>query len=223
MQLNLLELEQMALQGQMNPHFIFNSIASIKEYYNSGDIIKANRLLDTFTSLIRTTFEISAQTFTTLADELKYLSQYLQIEQERFNNSFSFSIDKQIQVPESQVPVPTMLLQPLVENAVRHGMRHLPDGKGKIAITIVQQQEIIAIAIADNGLGRRATLEMKKRQYFHNSVTSTTVNEKRIDILNKILDQKINIHIEDIMEEEHHISGTIVTISYPLNIQIIGK
>ncbi len=217
-QLNLLELEQMALQGQMNPHFIFNCISSIKQYYNSGEIVKANKLLDTFTTLIRATFEMSAQTFTTLAEELKYLEQYLAIEQERFSHSFEFAIVREISTLESQIPVPAMLLQPLVENAVRHGIRHLPDGTGKIGITVMEQEAHITITIADNGIGRERSREMKRNMYFQEAVTSTSVNEKRIDILNKLFDRKISMHTDDILNERKQVTGTIVLIAYPLNI-----
>lgn len=217
-QLHLLELEQMALQGQMNPHFVFNSIASIREYYNSGELVKGNRLLDTFTALTRTTFEMSSHTFTTLAAELRYLEQYLLVEQERFNYSFDYVICQEIPLPAATVPVPAMLLQPLVENAIRHGVRHLPDGAGKITIRMQQQQDMIHISIADNGRGRAYAMELKRKGYLQQRVTSTKVNQERIRILSKLFDHKIQVRTEDIRSEEGKVAGTIVFISYPINI-----
>jgi ligand-binding sensor domain-containing protein len=220
LQRNLLNLEQMALQGQMNPHFIFNCITAIRQYYNKGNTEKANKFVDDFSTLIRTTFEMSTQTFTPLEKELAYLTQYLEIEKERFNHSFSFSVSKHIESPETSVFVPTMLLQPFVENAVRHGVRHLPDGKGKIDISIVQQQENIIITIQDNGLGRLKTLQMKQTSFTAAPVTSTKVNKKRIDILNKLFDQKVALNTSDVLDDKGEVAGTIVVISYPSDIYV---
>lgn len=220
-QLHLLELEQMALQGQMNPHFVFNSIASIREHYNSGELARGNRLLDTFTALTRTTFEMSSRAFTTLAEELIYLKQYLLVEQERFSYSFGYVIDQDIGLPAATVPVPAMLLQPLVENAIRHGVRHLPDGAGKIRIHMTRQLDMIHISIADNGRGRAYAMELKRKSRLQHRVTSTTVNQERMRILSKLFDRKIQVHTEDIRNEEGKIAGTIVFISYPINIYTI--
>lgn len=222
-QQNLLQLEQMALQGQMNPHFIFNCITAIRQYYNKGDILKANRFVDIFSALIRTTFEMVNQAFTSLEHELNYLNQYLIVEQERFNHTFTFSITKEIHSAASSIPVPAMLLQPLVENAVRHGVRHLPDGTGKINIAIVQLQGLINITVEDNGIGVAKTQSMKQLAMHTTSVTSTSVNKRRISILNKLFDNKIGMTTEDIMNEEGHIAGTKVFISYPLDIYVFEQ
>lgn len=219
-QQNLLQLEQMALQGQMNPHFIFNCITAIRQYYNKGDLLKANRFVDIFSALIRTTFEMVNQTFTSLENELNYLNQYLIVEQERFNQTFDFSITKDIQSAAPSIPVPAMLLQPLVENAVRHGVRNLSDGTGKINISVVQEHDLIHITIEDNGIGRAKTQKMKQNIFQAVPVTSTTVNKRRIDILNKLFNNKISMSTEDIEHEEGQVAGTKVLISYPLDIYV---
>lgn len=217
-QQNLLQLEQMALQGQMNPHFIFNCIAAIRQYYNKGDTLKADRFVDTFSALIRTTFEVAGQTFTSLDKELDYLDKYLTIEQERFDQSFHYSINKKISMAETRIPVPVMLLQPLVENAVRHGVRHLPNGVGQIDIDVIQQTDEIHITIADNGRGRDATLKMKQAFPGHVPVTSTSVNNKRVRLLNKLFGNRFTMHAEDIRGGDGQVGGTRIFISYPLNI-----
>lgn len=220
-QQNLLQLEQMALQGQMNPHFIFNCITAIRQYYNKGDAERANRFVDAFSALIRTTFEMASHTFTSLDKELAYLDTYLTIERERFDHSFAFSITRDIRVSESSIPVPAMLLQPLVENAVRHGVRHLPDGAGRIAISVVQREGLIEFTITDNGLGRARTQQMKQAVAALAPVTSTGVNKKRVDILNKLFGEKINMRTEDVVDEDR-IAGTLVFIAYPLDIYVFG-
>lgn len=218
---NLLQLEQMALQGQMNPHFIFNCITAMRQYYTEGDIQKADKFVDAFSSLIRTTFEMADRTFISLEQELHYLRQYLAIERERFEYSFDFTITNHTTTAPAAIPVPAMLLQPLVENAVRHGVRHLPDGTGKIDVTVTQQEYMIHITIADNGIGRAATRLMKQTTGAA-PVTSTSVNRKRIDIFNRLFDQKISMHTEDITDQEDRVAGTIILISYPVDIYAFG-
>jgi hypothetical protein len=213
-QKNLLQLEQLALQGQMNPHFIFNCITAISQYYNEGDLKKADDFVVNFSTLIRTTFEMVNQTFTTLEDELKYLHQYLMVECERFGNSFDFSVQTKVVDPPSVIPVPAMLLQPLVENAVRHGIRHLPDGTGKVEVSVAQQEELICITIADNGIGRTKSKTFRQAYGGAAATTSTRVNEKRIDILNQLFDHKISMNITDVLTDTGEIAGTRVLIIY---------
>lgn len=114
-QQNLLQLEQLALQGQMNAHFIFNCLTAIRQHYNNGNTETANRFVDAFADLTRTAFEMVNHTFTTLDKELRYLQQYLTVEQERFGGTFDFLIHLDIQDAPSDIPVPAMILQPFVE------------------------------------------------------------------------------------------------------------
>ncbi len=220
-QQNLLHLEQMALQGQMNPHFIFNCISAIKQYYSSGSIEKANSFVDSFSLLIRHTFEMGTETFVSLDKELNYLARYLDVEKTRFNDSFRYSIYRHTILPETELLVPAMLLQPIVENAVRHGVRHLPDGVGEIGIGVVQQHEEITITIEDNGIGRAKSNELKTHPFLR-PVTSTSVNKQRITLLNRLLDGKLVMRTTDIYKDREA-SGTRVIISYPVNIKEILK
>jgi len=217
-QQNLLQLEQLALQGQMNAHFIFNCITAIRQHYNKGDLARANRFVDVFSTLIRTAFEMVNQTFTSLDKELRYLEQYLKVEQERFSHSFRFTITTDILTSAALVPVPTMLLQPLVENAVKHGVRSLPDGMGAIQIGITQQEDKIHIAVEDNGAGRKRDQHLDEAGRPVISITSTTVNQKRIDILNKLFEGQIAMQTIDIVDRGGRIAGTRVILTYPLSI-----
>jgi ligand-binding sensor domain-containing protein len=216
-QQNLLMLEQMALQGQMNPHFIFNCIAAIKQYYAIGDTQKADSFVDAFSLLIRQTFEMGTEIFISLYKELNYLTQYLIVEKTRFNDSFQYEIEVDIEGSGSRILVPAMLLQPIIENAVRHGVRHLPDGEGKITIRVVQRGEQVSFVIIDNGIGRLRS-ETLKTLNFLKPLTSSTVNEKRVHILNKLFAGKINMHTEDLYTDGRLNCGTKVMITYPVNI-----
>lgn len=211
-QRNLLQLEQMALQGQLNPHFIFNCMTAIKQHYNAGNLQKANEFLDAFAALIRQTFEMSAETFISLDKELNFLNRYLSIEQVRFDHAFDFFIERDLKISDTNIPVPAMLLQPFAENAVRHGIRHLNGRRGKIVINVKQQDNRIQISITDNGIGR------KKVSTFFSHITSTSVNTKRIRILNQLFEQQIVYQTEDVINDEGEIAGTRIIVSYPLNI-----
>jgi|GEM_PF-4917335 signal transduction histidine kinase len=215
-QRNLLQLEQMALQAQLNPHFIFNCLAAIKQHYNSGNTNQANGFVDAFAALIRQTFEMGTETFVSLDKELKYLDRYLSVERERFNHSFSFVIEKKLKMPDMDIPVPAMLLQPMVENAVRHGVRHLPDGEGHIRVLVEQEGDRVSISISDNGPGMKRVSEGMGVRL---GLTSTTVNRKRVDILNRIYDDQIILRADDILNDKEEVAGTRIFISYPLSVK----
>lgn len=217
---NLLQLEQLSLQGQMNPHFIFNCITAIKQHYNSGNMESANAFVDIFTALMRQTFEMVAETFVPLDKELNYLHQYLMVEQARFDHSFDFSITRRVSLPETSIPVPALMLQPLVENAIRHGIRHLShsDRRGMISIEVIQEGNSVHIVLQDNGVGRARSKQFSR--FLHQvKMTSTMVNAKRVDILNRLFNNQILHHTGDILDANGHVAGTRVTVSYPVTIQ----
>jgi ligand-binding sensor domain-containing protein len=215
-QQSFLLLEQMALQSQMSPHFIFNCISAIKQYYNLGEIAQANSFVDSFSLLIRQTFEMGKDAFVSLDNELKYLTHYLDVERARFNNSFQYTIVTDIKSESRTIPVPAMLLQPLVENAIRHGIRHLPDESGEILIKATEADERITFIISDNGIGRRQSAALKQEADVL-SLNSSTVNNRRVYILNQLFYNKLKMDIEDLFDDRES-TGTKVIISYPINI-----
>ncbi|XZF14235.1 sensor histidine kinase [Chitinophagaceae bacterium MMS25-I14] len=212
------ELEQKLLRTQMDPHFIFNCIVAIKQYNKQGDAAKANEFVDAFSSLIRLTFEMGTETFVSLEKELAYLTQFIFIEKARFNDQFDFSLTKKLTAPETAVPVPAMLLQPIIENAVRHGVYHLTDRRGMISVDITQKENNIVIVITDNGVGREQSRSFRQSLY-SGALNSTVVNMKRIDILNQLFNNQISLKTEDVLDAGGAVAGTRVTISYPVSIQ----
>lgn len=173
--------------------------------------------MDSFSSLIRQTFELSTNLFVPLLKELEYLNQYLKVERARFNNSFNYHIALSIP-PDSDIKVPSMLLQPILENAIRHGIRHLPDGMGIIEMSVSQVDEMVIIVISDNGIGIQNNIRLKKQSINTQSITSRTVNHKRIAILNQLLTQKISVQTTALVIDENGPSGTKATIIYPISI-----
>jgi two-component system LytT family sensor kinase len=151
------KLEQAAirLQSLLNPHFTFNALSSIQGLMNTDRIDEANQYLEEFSSLLRQTLATSQQVFTTLDKELEMMRLYIKLEAFRFN--FSWDITKNITISDelnlSEIEIPTLLLQPLIENAIKHGIGNLGDqGKLLIACKKVDQKDTFVIMIKDNGL-----------------------------------------------------------------------
>ncbi|MDR3697050.1 two-component regulator propeller domain-containing protein [Mucilaginibacter sp.] len=153
-------LEQQAFTSLMNPHFMFNALNSIQHYINLQDRQNANRYLSDFASLIRKNFEAAQQSFVPLEQEVENIKIYLRLEQMRFNNHFSYqlSIDENLDVEEWMIP--TMILQPLLENALLHGI--MPSSiDGKVDIDLKEQEGNLMITITDNGIGIANSIALK--------------------------------------------------------------
>ncbi|MEJ0105263.1 MAG: histidine kinase [Bacteroidota bacterium] len=144
------ETELKTLRAQLNPHFVFNSLSSIQGLINNNEIENANKYLSDFANLMRTTLTASDKNNNNLTDEIKALENYLQLEQLRFHFQYSIYVDEAIN--PSTTEIPSLLLQPLVENAVKHGVSGQQE-KGVIQIKFTQQEKDLAISVTDNGNG----------------------------------------------------------------------
>lgn len=209
-QRQLAELEQKALQAQMNPHFIFNSLNSIQQYIFSNNQLSANKYLTIFASLIRETLENSSQGFISIRKEITYLSKYLELEQLRFGMRFSYKIHAEDLLNLEDIMVPVMLLQPFVENAVRHGIRYRLDGHGEINISFLFDNNVLQCFIEDNGPGRAKTTAYKSFQHIEYQSRGMELTQKRIYLLNKIYGDRISFDISDIEDERGLVTGTRV-------------
>ncbi|MBK8519323.1 MAG: histidine kinase [Chitinophagaceae bacterium] len=127
----LTELEMQALKAQINPHFVFNCLNSIKGFIFDRDYKQADKYLDKFADLMRSTIDNSDASIISLQNEISYLDNYLQLEKLRFEDKFNYTIAVDEDIDKDQVFVPAMLLQPYVENAIRYGMRFLENKKGR--------------------------------------------------------------------------------------------
>ena len=146
-------LEQMALKAQMNPHFIFNSLNSIQHYVLDKDIVGANKYIAGFSRLIRLTLDNSSKSEISIDEEVDYLSQYLELEKIRQADKFSYSINIMPGILHNGYTISPMLLQPFVENSIRHGIRYRNDSDGHIKIDITEYEEGLQFIIEDNGGG----------------------------------------------------------------------
>jgi ligand-binding sensor domain-containing protein len=209
-------LEQQALQAQMNPHFIFNCLSSIQQYILTNDRHKANQYLTDFASLIRQTLDNSGKTTIVLSDEVKYLERYLQMEKMRFGDSFSYEIAIHDDVQIHTTQIPAMLLQPFVENALRHGIRYKQEGFGKVKLSFSMDHGTLICSVKDNGVGRQKAAEQKSHQPIEYQSKGVELTSKRITLLNKINEHSISVEIIDLHDDQGLASGTEVIIKIPV-------
>ncbi len=211
-----IEQELYALRSQMNPHFVFNSLNAIQYYIANNDIDLSEKYLVQFSKLIRLFFNFSRKRAICLKDELELLELYLSIEQMRFGEQlkFDFWIDRSLDLMNTYIP--TMLLQPILENAVNHGIFH-KKGIGHILVKLERiNQKAYRIIIADDGVGWKNVQEVLKKSLANRRLSSTKVLLEKIDLLNQSKHWDISLQVTDNVEDK---SGTAVQF----DIRQIGK
>jgi LytS/YehU family sensor histidine kinase len=203
-----------ALSSQMNPHFIFNCMNSIQHSIVTNNTEKASTMLHDFASLIRMVLENSSQPDITLENEIKLLETYLKLEQIRTNNSFDYKIDVDSSMSADFIKIPTMMLQPFLENAIWHGFK-LINYKGKIQVAFSLLENSVACNIIDNGIGRK-----KANQIKHQDVKKSMaiqIIQNRISLLNRTLtNNSASLEIVDLYDEQQTPLGTNVSIILPI-------
>jgi len=214
---NLIQVEQDALLAQMNPHFIFNSLNSVQKYIMANDKESAHDYLQKFAKMMRKVLEKSSDSTITLSEEIETLELYLQLESLRFDNGFDFEIsvrDEDIW----QFEIPTMLLQPFVENAVWHGLMN-KEGRGIINLRFSKiNRKLILCEIEDNGIGRMKAAEFKAKDRIKYRSKGTEIVKKRIELLNLKARQKITCETIDLEGKNSHQSGTLVRLEIPVEL-----
>ncbi len=205
----ILILEQRALQAMMNPHFIFNVMNSIQHYINTQDTSSANKILTGFAKLIRKNLEICTKGFISLEEELEYLHLYLRLEKNRFGSKFNYVVQIDPAVDKEEVFIPSMLLQPYIENAIWHGLMPKEEGGNlEIDIRLDEDATHLLIHIIDDGIGIENSLKNKKGEHISKGMSLT---EERINLLNQIESTETQISIN-----QNGNSGTIVSIVIPI-------
>ncbi|SFT13626.1 Two component regulator propeller [Sphingobacterium wenxiniae] len=197
----LYESELKAIRSQMNPHFIFNILNSIEAYVVENDARSASKLIHKFAALSRIVLENSQFALVSIVSELQLVKLYLQLEQERFDHKFSFEIQVDEKLEKQSVKIPSMIIQPIVENAVHHGIRHLQDA-GKILIRVTEQEDSIVIDILDNGVGFDSTSVSDSSPFKTTSFGLKGV-EHRLNMLNgQLASQRAFFTIDNQPEED---------------------
>lgn len=180
------DTEMKALRAQMNPHFIYNSLNSINDYIDKHDIDKATAYTTKFAKLMRMILENSEHKEIPLADDLKALELYIQLENMRMNNKFIYEIKVDDDIDQENTLIPPLILQPFVENSIWHGIAGKNDN-GKIWIHIKKEGDMINCSVEDNGIGMHESANSKKETgtLVKKSLGMKITNE-RIDVLNKL-------------------------------------
>jgi len=211
----LLISEQKALRSQMNPHFIFNSLNSIRRYILENDNDAADSYLTSFASLMRLVLENSKQNFIELNTEIETLKRYLELEKMRFDDTFTFKITISPDINMLEVKIPPMLIQPYLENAIWHGLApKKTNGILKLNFELSHNSELICW-IEDNGIGREKSAEISKKRLNHNSTGLKNI-EERINLINTLTNSKILIEIIDLFDNETKESqGTKIKLVFP--------
>jgi ligand-binding sensor domain-containing protein/putative methionine-R-sulfoxide reductase with GAF domain/two-component sensor histidine kinase len=203
----LAEAQLSALQTQMNPHFIFNSLNSIKGMILANEQQKASRYLSKFALMIRVTLNQSKEIFTSLYENLTHLENYLLMEKLRFDDSFSYQIVVEDSLDKEETMMPTLMIQPLAENAIWHGLLS-KEGEKKLLISFYQKEEVIYCTIEDNGIGINQAEEFKKmHKASHQSVGLNNLRN-RIKIMNEKYDIGCKLEIRDLSVPDQKRSGT---------------
>lgn len=207
-------LESQALRAQMNPHFIFNTLSSIQHYISNNDTDAALKYLSKFAKLMRRIMDNSKQQLISVAEEINALDLYLELEVMRFDKKFQYKISIDKEIDPNYDRIPSMLIQPYVENAIIHGL--LPKGEGgKINIELVRQDETILCIIEDNGIGRERSKEYKKNRVQQHKSMGMSITQERLDILNSSLKSNLNAEIIDLYENGQP-AGTKVRLIIPM-------
>ena len=202
----LRELQMAAIRSQMNPHFLFNSLNSVQNLIQQNRTKEANLYLSDFAGLIRKVLRNSDKEEVSLAEELEMLEQYLKLEKLRFDFEYTIYVDNQID--QNLFMLPSMILQPIAENALIHGLQHKTGGK-KIAIRILKNENSIQIIIEDNGIGIQASQKLK----INSNGFGLKMNEERIQMMKAKNGGNYSFKLTDLSEQEKE--GTRVEIIIP--------
>jgi len=210
--LNMGILQQQLLRSQMNPHFLFNALGSIQNFMLKNEMQKAAGFLNNFTQLTRSILEHSSQDTIILSEEIGMLENYIKLEQMRMQNSFQYHIDYDNKLEIDFIQIPPMLIQPFVENAIKHGLKHI-DYPGHLHIHIEEVDNYLFIEVKDNGIGIDSA---PKSSATHRSM-SMQIFEKRRKLLWEKDKKPIEFSVEDCKTQKGCDKGTVVNIKFPID------
>jgi sensor histidine kinase YesM len=214
-QKNIADVSMSALRSQMNPHFIFNCLNSIKLYTTQNDTKAASNYLTKFSKLIRMALENSRSETVALAAELESLELYIQMEAMRFKEKLKYSISVDKKVDSSFIEIPPMLLQPYVENAIWHGIMHKEEGgRIDVGVQVLANENTLAITIKDNGVGRERASRLKSKTATEHKSFGTKLTGERLNLINQIYKTEASVTTED-LTSNGEVTGTLVTIKIP--------
>lgn len=205
-----------SLKAQMNPHFMFNALNSIQEFILLNDKKQANMYMGKFADMMRLILDMSNKDMVTLDEELRSLDLYLQLEALRFEEHFSYAITKDENINDTYINMPAMIIQPYVENAIKHGLLH-QQGEKKLAIHFsLLNEHTLCCTVTDNGIGRKRSNEINEMRQKKYASFATGATQKRLELLNYRKKELISVTYNDMQDAAGQATGTTVTINIPV-------
>lgn len=211
------EIEMDALRAQMNPHFLFNSLNSIKNYALTKGPFETAEYLTKFSHLIRLILQNSKTSTIVLQDEIEALRLYIEIEDLRFEEKFDFEINIDEGIDLLTWHIPPLILQPYVENAIWHGLMHKQSGKGKLLVELKNIGNALICIIEDNGIGREMAHKIKERKdSIRKKSLGMKITRDRIELTNELYNTDTSVKIVDLINKAGESIGTRVIITIPI-------
>jgi hypothetical protein len=210
----MLDYQQQALINQINPHFLFNSMNSIQKYILRGDKEEAVSFVSKFAKLMRLGLEQSREPFIPLSQELELLKVYMLLERERFREKITYQLDIEERLEQQGLMIPPMLIQPFIENAIRHGVLH-KTGKGVIILRLYVREKLLFCEVEDDGVGRKRAMEIKQEQGQPYKSFALSINTARLQLLARSLNSLYFFDITDKQDQQGLPAGTLVKLILP--------
>jgi tetratricopeptide (TPR) repeat protein len=209
-------LQQRLFRSQLNPHFLFNSLASIQNFIVTEDADNASIYLSRFAKLVRNILDASNEEYITLEKELNIIQNYLELQKARYIDKMNYTLEVDDTLDVENLQIPPMLAQPFIENAIEHGIK-LKESGGLVQVRFFKSDNYTIFEVEDNGIGReKARIIQQQRNTDHKSL-ATKLTLERIANLNKKHKFEITMHIIDLKDETGDASGTKVRFSIPIS------
>ena len=208
----MLALEHQTLNASMNRHFIFNALNSIQYYINRQDKLSANKYLSSFAKLIRKNLDSSLVNEVYIDEEIERIALYLSLEQMRFQNKFTYEINVDEEINEQTIRIPSMLLQPFIENSIWHGILPL-NKEGHIQVNVNYSDGRIVIDIIDNGIGIEESMEKKRDKRQHHISKGMELTKGRVELISRMTEKECFIEgPQQVNDDQGKGIGTRVSI-----------
>ncbi|MEO0405090.1 MAG: histidine kinase, partial [Bacteroidota bacterium] len=212
---NLAESKLVALKSQMNPHFVFNCINTTQNFVLNSRKEMAYEYLASFAKLLRLILDKSEQIFVSLENEIEQLGLYLKLESTRFEGAFEYEITLDQELESGVFEIPGMIVQPIVENAILHGLVNRKDKGGMLRISFLKKGQTIVCEVEDNGIGRAEAKKIKTSKEVHYQSTAIPNIQRRLELLQESIDVEIQYNTTDLFAEGKS-SGTLVKVVLPI-------
>ncbi len=215
----MLQTEQQLLRTQINPHFLFNSLATVQNFFLNNDTKNSVLYLGKFAKLMRQILENSRENLISLHSEIEMLENYLDLQKIRFSGNFDYTIVLADNLDKYYTQIPPMLAQPFVENALEHGFSHKNEqGLLEISFKIEQEngEEMLVLEILDNGVGLELSKELRSEAKKEYKSLAITITQERLELLSKKFSKKCYLTIKNRENTLQEVIGTHVKIFLPL-------